>query len=415
MKIGALALAHESQRYVRGYPPKGAWYFIRPNVEISRLLRLNGGVDDIVYRDERIQPLGTGHEFDLRVVHVDFGQADSARELARHEGESSALLLFFGPEVTAWGNRAPTWARHRVTGNLLGIWDDVRAAAAAGRLDAVYQSPTEPRYFPALHGFEHRPEMNTRGQVMSFMLGCACPEWLKGHCAEHLYCGKRTLRRTREEIVGEVIDLPWKHIELLDEDVARDPDYYYDVFRTLWNYRRHWTVRAGDGLFRHPRLIRLLAKAGVKLVFLNETFLDGRIDAALTDPGLVKLLYRRVKFLQARKMLVGARVALRLDPAKPADFPGVAAVLRRLDLDFITTRFFITDDRGSTRRLPARYHPTLSPAEPGWVRNRFYAMGPIVDRLTRRPRRVGFYSTARYLLPQSMAYRQNFLEGIPSP
>jgi hypothetical protein len=42
-------------------------------------------------------------------------------------------------------------------------------------------------------------------------------------------------------------------------------------------------------------------------------------------------------------------------------------------------------------------------------------METIADRMIRRPRRVGFFTTAVYLLPYSAAYRQSFLEGLPWP
>lgn len=415
MRIRALALADESQRYVRGYPPKGSWLLLKPDIEISRLLELNGGTDTIIYRDERIEPLGPFGEEDLCVAHVDFGRSDSARAVAREVTAAGVPLLLFGPEVTAWGDDAPPWAEHRVVGNVLHVWDGLRQDARAGRLRPVYHSPRVPRYFPAFRDFGPRPDMNTRVQTMNFALGCACPGWLRPFCPDHLYHGADLHRRPRDEVIGEVVDLPHKHIALLDEDVARDPAYYYDMFRVLWNYRRHWTVSAGSTLFRHPKLIRLLAKAGVRVLFLNESFLDGLLERAVDEPDLVKMLYRKVKFLQARRMLVGAKVAVRIRPPRPPDFPGIAAVLRRVDLDFVRLRFFVTDGQGGDRLVPAAYRPMISESDPAWIKNRFYAMGPILDRLARRPRRVGFYTTTRYLLPQSLAYRQNFLEGIASP
>jgi len=120
-----------------------------------------------------------------------------------------------------------------------------------------------------------------------------------------------------------------------------------------------------------------------------------------------------VKFIQARRMLVGARLILRLDQDHWPDFNRIATVLHRIDLDFIEPRFIMADPTGADRLVPITYRPMLQPTDPAWVRNRFYSLREIIDRLVRRPRRVGFYSTLLYLLPYSLAYRQNLLEGIP--
>jgi hypothetical protein len=124
---------------------------------------------------------------------------------------------------------------------------------------------------------------------------------------------------------------------------------------------------------------------------------------------LVHRLYRRVKSLQASKMLVGARLAMPLEPSLPTDYDKIASVLRQIDLDFIEPRFLRPD--GSLARVV--YRPMVTTTEPAWLKNRFYSMETIADRIARRPRRVGVFTTAVYLLPYSAAYRQSFLEGLP--
>ena len=415
MKILALALADDSQRFLKGYPPRGAWLFLQPNLEISRLAEFVAGTDELVYQDQRVQALEWNGTEDICLIHVGFGQENAGREIVGKLKQTRIPFLLFGPLVTAWANKTPSWATHRVQGNILNIWHEIKADTMAGKLKETYRSPCQPHYFPPHPQFGHQPEMNTRQQVMNFVLGCSCPEPLRQFCPEYLYYGENILFRAKEEIIGEVVSLPRKHIRLLDEDIAREPDYYYDLFRTLWNYRRHWTVTASDRLFNHPELIRFLAKAGTRIVILNETFLMDRLEKAQTDTRLVKMLYRRVKLLQTRRMLVGTKIALRLTPGHSFDFEKIASVLYRLDLDFIEMRFFAPSKNGTYRLVPVMYRPTLSRTDPAWVKNYFYAMESVLNRLARRPRRVGFYTTAKYLLPYSLAYRQNFLEGIPFP
>ena len=347
------------------------------------------------------------------VEAMDFGQTEAALETAHLLENRGLPHLLFGPQVTAWNDSPPAPLRGRVIGDIVNAWPAIRRDALAGGLRNAYRAPTRPCYHPPLRPFGRWPEMNTTVQATRFIVGCDCSPGFAPWCRERLYYGAERLLRDPAEVVGEILSMPGKNIALLDDDVSAEPDYYEEMFRHTRNYRRYWTVRAGPGLFCRPRLIRLLAKSGVRLVFLNEDFLDGRLNPAATDRRRLRSLYRCVKSLQSARMLVGARVPVRFDPACPPDFEPLVSVLRRIDVDFIEPRFFVPDGRGGWQPRRFSYRPMLTSREPGWLANRFYAMSSILNRLGRRPRRTGFYTTARYLLPYSMAYRQDLLEGLP--
>lgn len=409
MKIVAVALADEAQRFSKGYPPKGARLFLQPNIEVMRIAALLQPTDRLQYLDERVESTEQPDR-DLCLVHVGLGQEDRARELLHNWTDGECTPVFFGPQITSWRETAPSWCRPRVVGDITDIWPELRSDAESGHLQPLYHASGRPSYV-APRQVKINPEMDADHQTIQFVRGCFCPARVKPLCTEHLYYGNNTLVRTPEEVIGEVITLPRKRIHLLDDDVAALPDYYFELFSRLRNYRRQWLVNASDRLFEHPRLIRLLAKAGTKVVYLNETFLLGRIERAVTDHRVVRWLYRRVKSLQSAKMLVGARLAMPATPDEPADYERIATVLRQIDLDFVETRFLSrTGDLA-----PVAYRPMVTAAEPAWIKNRFYSMETIADRLIRRPRRVGFFTTAVYLLPYSTAYRQSFLEGLPWP
>lgn len=409
MNVLAVALADESQRFIKGYPPKGARLFLQPNVEFMRLAALLQPEDDLRYLDERVEPIepSAGR---ICLAYVGLGQENRARELVHDWAGTGCAPVCFGPQVTSWQDAAPSWCSRRVTGDILDVWPRLRADAESGNLQPLYRASGNPGYV-APRPVKLNLEMDSDRQTIQFVRGCFCPEPVKPFCPEHLYYGSSTFRRTPEEIIGEVITLPRKRIHLLDDDVASLPDYYYEIFSRLRNYHRQWIVNASDRLFDHPRLIRLLAKAGTRIVYLNESFLDGRIERAATDHRLVHRLYRRVKSLQTSKMLVGARLTMPAEPGIPINYDKIASVLRQIDLDFIEPRFLAAD--GSLARVT--YRPMVTDAEPAWLKNRFYSMETITDRMIRRPRRVGFFTTAVYLLPYSAAYRQNFLEGLPWP
>ncbi len=407
MRILALALTDEARRFISGYPPKGARLLLEPNLEICRLAALAGQADEFRYLDERVDPLDLEGGADLLLCHVGLGLTDSARTVAHRY--PNLRFVFFGPEVTCWAP-PPDWVRHRVSGDIAAVWDDIIRDAQTGVLKAHYVAPRQPRYVMPKRGFELNPNLTTDFDTISFIQGCGCPPETRGFCPDFIYYGTNLNIRTPEEIVGEVISIPGKHIRLLDDDVARFPEYYRQVFRAVWNYRRYWTVNASKRLFQYPWLIRLLAKAGTRVVMLNDTFLAGRLEQAAGDDRLIRWLYRRVKLLQSNKMLVGARLSLRLKPN--TDYEVLARVLRRIDVDFIKPRFIEPGPAGE-HLARVSYRPMVQPTEPSHLKNQFLAVGAILDRIVRRPRRVGFYTTVRFLLPYSLAYRQDFLEGLP--
>jgi hypothetical protein len=408
VKFTALALADDAQRFAPGYPPKGAWLLMHPNDAALRLSGLAGPGDRFRYADERVEQFEPDGDEDLLLIHVDVFQEGRARTVA--DAHPDLPLVFFGRQPSRWGTSPPAWVRSTVTGDPAAVWAELRADAAAHSLKRTYTA-TGPRHQSPDRGLALHPDLNASVPAVRFARGCACPGSTRNLCAEWLECGGVTSYRAVDEVVGEVLELPGKRLRLLDEDVAANPDYYTEVFTALWNLRREWTVNASDRLFAHPRLVRLLAKAGVRLVTFNDSLLIDRLPRACADPAARRRLYRLVKSIQAARIIVAARVPVDLGPA-PHDFEQPARVLAQVDLDIIDAWFYHRTTAGAIEPVSVIYRPGISPADPAWLKERFYSLGAIIDRTARRPRRVGFYSTAVNLLPRSLAERQDFYEGM---
>ena len=414
MRLVALALADSSQRFTPEYPPKGSRLLTHPCSDIARLAGRIGPSDRLEYSDQRLETADLTGEESACLVHAELGQEDSARLFAETASGHGVPLVYFGPLATSWRN-PPDWAGSSVQGDIVPVWEELRRDIASRNLERRYTAPARARYDPPVRPFGHWRDMNTGHQSIHFVVGCSCPARTRSLCRQHLYYGTSTFIRPTDEIVGEVLSMPGKLVWLDDDDVARYPEYYYGLFRELWNYRRHWVVRAGARLFEHPHLIRLLAKAGTKMVFLNDSFLADPEALARSNGKLQRSLYRRVKLLQSRRMLVAARLSVELRGNRKLDWDRLASALRRIDLDLLEMNCFERNAGWGARPVPDLYRPMLTEHEPAWVRNRFYGMGAIMDRALRRPRRTGFYTTAVYLMRYSLSHRQHFLEGLPSP
>ena len=174
---------------------------------------------------------------------------------------------------------------------------------------------------------------------------------------------------------------------------------------------------AGERIFDSPRYVRLLAKAGVRVISLNESWLDlARLNRILARRGFARRLRNQVGLLHRQRLLAGARISLFLEPGQEIDYESTYRAIEPLGIDFLQVRFFArpAPDRPFSP-LFVPYESGLEADRPTWWKSRFYGLGSIIRRSLRRPVRIGFYSTFRYYYPRSFAYRQNLLEGIAYP
>ncbi len=416
MKITALALATDSQRLRPGYPPRGSRLALAPNTEICRLAALAAPHDRLEYLDERTADTRSLPQADATLVHVGPGCHDAARRLARAAANGSSRLpaigplVFFGPQATAWGDAPPEPVRHVVLGDITLAWPSLRPALESGNVPRVIRAPARPGYVVPDMSAARLGGLDPGYQAIQFARGCNCPPESAPYCPERLYFGDAVCLRPADEVIGEVISLPGKLVEVLDCDVAAVPEYYTDLFRLLWHYRRHWMVRASTRLFRQPGLVRALSRSGTRIVTLDESFLRPVLRDRDFSENTTRALYRSVKTLHSARMLVGTTVTLTATD-RWDDYRPLLTVFRRIDVDFVCVRRcgFAAD-----RALlcdPVCAGARVTPAEPSWVMGEFYSIGSIARRLVRRPRRVGFYNTLVYFLRTSLARRQDFLEG----
>ena len=415
MRILAISLADDSRRFARGFPPKGAKLLLNPDLEIAGLMS-QAGSDQFAYQDERVEVLDLKVPFDLALLSTDFWQESRIREVVQEIRDRGARSVLFGPVATAKHHELQAVADSLVQGNVLNVWPRLRADAAENRLQPLYVAAPTPAYSVPDLLRTRKPGFDSSFQCLRAALGCFCPAAVQPFCRQYLY--HQGLRRYRDldELTGEVYDLRHKHVYLLDEDVAQEPAFYREFFARVWHYRREWTVLSGARVFDDVPYLRLLAKAGVRVMILTESWLNQeRLAEAAHNRRRARLLRNQVRLLHRQRMLVGARISLFLEPGQEFDFKGIYKLLARLSLDFLFIRTFSGSAPGSAVPKFVAYQPGLLADKPTWWKNQFYGLDAIAWRSLRRIVRVGFYTTFRHYYPRSFAYRQNFLEGIAYP
>jgi len=434
VKILSLSLANDHERFIKGYPPKGSNLLMAPNTEISQLASLISQPDELLYLDERIDTISFDSSFDLALIFSTFECENRAIELVQQLKGKGKRSILFGPLPTSWQHNFPDWIDSVVTGNILNVYSEIREDLSHRALKRQYIAGTQLNYVPPSRVLNEKNNLfNKRAQYLQAIIGCFCLPQLKTYCSQYLYYGNNILKRDLIEVIGEVISLPYKHITLLDEDITVYPDYYHEFFINVWNYRKQWTVQAGRRLFEHSDFIRLLAKAGTRIVFLNEDWFPllfpGVLTAEkqkyqnelLTNQRVLRETRRQVKILHSERILVGAKFNLLYDSASQYNFDAAFRIIDHLDLDFLEIKFYEpappNKNKSGYEIVPSQKHyfPMIPSTDPAWLKNRFYALGHIIYRTCTRPLTLGFYNTLFYLIPYSLAYRQNYLEGIAFP
>ncbi len=387
--------------------PKGAKYFLYPNFEFCQIANFFTE-EEVSYFDERVakipeEKLGL-YVFIYTPLNISFQRV---REIGERLEKKGKKVLLFGPLISKRPDLAGNFPY--IKGSLLNILPEIKRDLAKGELKKEYIANRFPNYL--LPRFDlNLSSVNRIHQMSSFVLGCLCPKDLREFCPYGIYYGEEIKRRDKEEIVGEILTRPYKRVNLLDDDIAFDFDYYFKTFSLLWQFKKEWIVNASAQILKSPQYLRFLSKVGVRVLYLREDFL-GSDEVYSLNRSLAKEKRKGVKRIQSERILVGLKIALFL--REGVDYEEIFQNLKLIDPDFLEIRFFRKGREVSQENLI--YHPLIKREEPLWLKASFYSFRSILSRLFKRPRRVGLYTTFFYSLPINLAYRQNFLEGISYP
>ncbi|MCS7250333.1 MAG: hypothetical protein N2323_01215 [candidate division WOR-3 bacterium] len=388
--------------YQENFPPKGADYFLKEKEEIIQMKNLL----TFDYQDLRIRKLDL-KDYEYIFLYCDFlTDFPTINFLTEEILINKKRLFLFGPLITHYFYYQPTLLENLkekelslIIGFLPNIISEILEDINIQRIKKIYQASSTPNYFPS-------------NSQISLILGCYCLEIFKPFCKNFLYFKDNKKIREIKEVIKETSNNSNKLIEIDDEDVTNNFTYYSDFFSYAWRFKKHWIVKASRNIFANPKFIRLLAKAGVKIIYLKEDWLN--LDELIERrESLIKEKRKEVKSIQKEKILVGAKLSFILKEER-LNFKEIFYILKKIDFDFLEIRFFLLENSQLFLIYPV-YQPFLPDTSPIVLKREFYSLKNIIYRLSKRLHRVGFYNTLFYSLPLNLAYRQNLLEGFPFP
>ena len=157
-------------------------------------------------------------------------------------------------------DEAADFADAIVLGNAEGVWPDVVADAAAGRLQRVYTGHTP----PPLAGLSTRWELFAGKRYLpvrltQFSRGCtyACD-----YCATAVMSRQQHTCRPPAEVVDELRAQPAPVIFFVDDNLIANPEAAKELFRQLIPLKRRWVSQASINFTDDPELMELMQRSG---------------------------------------------------------------------------------------------------------------------------------------------------------
>lgn len=421
MKICLLAPFDDKKRFEPFIPLKGSFLFRRPNLEILRMMKIafEKGIK-VYYVDEQIEEFSK-EECEFVFMYVSYSNIERVYELLGRIKEKDKVILF-GPLVTKFPHvfRKESVVIKGYAPSIFGkILDDIYK----GKIKRFYQASQKPQYYSPWYDIL----LHKRGlfyfQSTYGIMGCMCDEDEQEVCTNFLYFGKNVKRRLPEEVIMEVASFPKRFVELLDDDIGKEKDYYIRLFSGLWELKKDWVVKAGPDIFSDPWYIRFLAKAGVKIVFLKKSWLPMGFEK-----HILKKKINEIKKLHAEKILAGisfvAKENIKFDTSKFFDF------LEKAKIDFLEIKFepssmtpseILKEPWGrfemerKLSMIPDSVKSLSVPEGIAGLKAKFYSLPRIFKTLFLYPFKQGIYNTFMVYAPRAFAYRENYLEGIGFP
>jgi len=375
--------------------------------------------------DEQVEPI----PFDAPVGLVGIGfmtaLAPRAYAIAARFRARGIPVVFGGMHPTLCPDEAEDHADALVLGDAEGIWPQVVADVAKGRLKPRYRAPER----PDLQGLKVPPRelldpaRYSTTYAVQATRGCPHACDFCAVSAFHHGCQKQ---RPVADVVAEVARIPDRFFLFVDDNLTADRTYARQLFAALAPLRKQWVTQSTLAIADDPDFCRAAAAAGCVGLFVGmETFREENLA------GVHKTCHRVEEYRQAVATLHGLGIAV--EAGIVFGFDGdrtdvFAATLRHLEelaidaaqISILTPLPGTPAHRQMQDRLLTRdwsqydfHHAVFRPAgmtaaqlKEGhdWITREFYQPWRIARRVLRHLHRPHGFQTAKYVLGLNAAY-----------
>jgi radical SAM superfamily enzyme YgiQ (UPF0313 family) len=280
--------------------------------------------------DERIEPLRMVPT-DLVAMTVETFTARRAYEIAALYRRAGVPVVMGGHHPSMLPQEALAHADAVVTGDAEGVWEQVVADAAAGRLQPLYRSKPgggAPVYDRSIYaGKRYTP-------ISLVQAGRGC-RFACDFCSIHAFYGTYRDQRDPADIVAELAALPRRRmVFFVDDNLFWRRDKFEHLMRALIPLKMRWCCQITIDVARDEALLDLMAQAGCALVLIGFESLDrdSLVQMRKKWNGVAGSYEGVIRRFHARGIMIYGTFVFGYDADTPASFDRAAAFARAQSL-----------------------------------------------------------------------------------
>jgi radical SAM superfamily enzyme YgiQ (UPF0313 family) len=242
-----------------------------PPLNLSYVAAVTPAHYDIELLDENVEPFAF-RKADIVGITAYTSSAPRAYQIAKVYRDLGIPVIMGGIHVSMMPEEALIYCDAVVTGEAEPVWPKVLADFEAGRLQRIYSSSwAELDVLP----FPRRDLLpNAYYRWGSIQTSRGCPMDCT-FCSVTAFNGRRFRRRPLESVIAELEQIPQKMVMLTDDNIIgygkEDRDWAYAFFSRILEkrIRKIFFAQASIQFGEDPELIRMAAKAGLRIVFVG--------------------------------------------------------------------------------------------------------------------------------------------------
>jgi radical SAM superfamily enzyme YgiQ (UPF0313 family) len=281
--------------------------------------------------DERIEPLRMVPT-DLVAMTVETFTARRAYEIAALYRRAGVPVVMGGHHPSMLPQEALAHADAVVTGDAEGVWEQVVADAAAGRLQPLYRSKPGGGGAPVYDRSIYAGKRYTPISLVQAGRGCrfACD-----FCSIHAFYGTYRDQRDPVDIVAELTALPRRRmVFFVDDNLYWRRDKFEHLMRALIPLKMRWCCQITIDVARDEALLDLMAQAGCALALIGFESLDrdSLVQMRKKWNGVAGSYEDVIRRFHARGIMIYGTFVFGYDADTPASFDRAAAFARAQSL-----------------------------------------------------------------------------------
>lgn len=417
----------EFKRYIKQYAPRGSDFLRVLEWDVVRFLSfLKEKNHNFRLIDEQTEEVHVKELVEKSQIFIYTSHTDAVRvfELLHAFKGYDTTPVLFGPFVSYFPTIFKEMGRV-IVGDPVNVFEDMIRGEIKGD---IIKSPKKCSEIRMIYSPDKDSLYNVNFGYTYGDLTCRCNE--EG-CTRKIYYN-RCKERKIENVVEEIKNSNVKYMELLDEGIEKNPDYYEEIFKRL--YGVHKTFKVTISGFVNRKLLKTMESGGVKVVVIKGFLTYHHLKNIIKSNTFRREVIHFIKRLHSHRFTVGLRLNFTLLKSNEREnFVELLSAINSTGVDYIEVippleyyKNIIKSDpvfaeeitRFSIKELKQMFEDMRNIdmiTGTVWLKSRFYGLSKIWGRVINRIPALGFYNSLMFNLRYNMALRQNFLEGISFP